>query len=320
VSREIGTLLTEAESAEATGQSGLAQTCVHHAVLLRECQKRDDRDLKVYFRDLQESSSSTRRNLIEDVKTVHQAIKSKIVLPNRSVNPQRPTAGNRRPSVTAPPTGREEGHGSSSRDPLSGGARWGSRDDHRPPSDRSTSQRRGENRDAASRERSSITDLSKVTGEMQIGNTSRVDAVSRSDPSQADPSYDSNYRSRDSELRHTESRSGGQSLGILEYPPLPLPTLYEGKASRRYEIEGTPGDEESLDRSTYDIRHSWPQLINVSGYRKRPHAQTFFTRGRVRQRPLILHWVLAQLIDTIHAGFCYFMARKCWHGQSQFRS
>ena len=77
---EIQNLLAEAANALRAGKEGLAQTYVHHAVVLQKCSKIKVEERKFLFQDL-DGRRETTKDLIADVNKVYNAIKSQATTP-----------------------------------------------------------------------------------------------------------------------------------------------------------------------------------------------------------------------------------------------
>jgi hypothetical protein len=71
---EIEALMAEASIAERAGQSSKAQTCVHQALLLRECNRVGLKNIGSFFRELNGKDSRTKNSFILDVKKVYKSV------------------------------------------------------------------------------------------------------------------------------------------------------------------------------------------------------------------------------------------------------
>lgn len=71
---EIDALIAEALIAEKAGQSSRSQTCVHQALLLRECAKLGSKNIDSFFRALSAKDRRAKERFVKDVKKVYSAI------------------------------------------------------------------------------------------------------------------------------------------------------------------------------------------------------------------------------------------------------
>jgi hypothetical protein len=74
---EIDALVAEALIAEQAGQSSMAQTCIHQAMLLREYQKLGQREAVDFIRKLEARDNKARETFVGEVKRVYSSIQEK---------------------------------------------------------------------------------------------------------------------------------------------------------------------------------------------------------------------------------------------------
>ena len=75
---EIDALIAEASIAEKAGQSTRAQTCIHQALLLRECEKVGASNVSSFFRKLTAKDGRAKEAFVKDVKKVYVAIQEQV--------------------------------------------------------------------------------------------------------------------------------------------------------------------------------------------------------------------------------------------------
>ena len=76
--REIDSMIAEASFAERAGQSTLAQTCIHQALLLRECNTLGLRGAVDFIRKLEARDGRAKEDFVRDVKKVYSAIQEQV--------------------------------------------------------------------------------------------------------------------------------------------------------------------------------------------------------------------------------------------------
>jgi hypothetical protein len=74
---EIDALIAGAQTAENAGQSAKSQTCVHQALLLRECIKVGRGGIDLFFRNLTAKDGKMKESFVKDVKKVYLSIQER---------------------------------------------------------------------------------------------------------------------------------------------------------------------------------------------------------------------------------------------------
>jgi hypothetical protein len=100
---EIDALIAEALAAEKASQSARSQTCVHQALLLKECIGIGRDNIDPFFRSLAARDSKTKEGFVKDVKKVYLSIQeraAKALLQNRE--PTSGPPGQRLPLISQP--------------------------------------------------------------------------------------------------------------------------------------------------------------------------------------------------------------------------
>jgi hypothetical protein len=232
---EIDALIAEALTAEKANQSSRSQTCVHQALLLRECIEVGRDNIVPFFRNLAARDSKAKESFVKSVKKVYLSIQERAG--RAPLQNQEPTSG---PQGRRPPLVSQPANGSVSQNPST--YTQGPKE----PAQRQTPVARGPDG------RLYYTDpdgnlLRPASSQHQ----DRERLRSQSDPTEsagkmAMLSIEERYQNAPNAVdRHGDE---GHSLGrIVSSPPGPLPTLHEDRMTENRRIVGTSGTEEKLD-------------------------------------------------------------------------
>jgi hypothetical protein len=100
---EIDALIAEALTAEKASQSTRSQTCVHQALLLKECIEAGRDNIGPFFRNLTARDSKTKESFVKDVKKVYISIQERAArVPPQNQEPTSGPQGRRLPLVSQP--------------------------------------------------------------------------------------------------------------------------------------------------------------------------------------------------------------------------
>jgi hypothetical protein len=100
---EIDALIAEALTAEKASQSTRSQTCVHQALLLKECIEVGRDNIDSFFRNLAARDSKTKESFIKDVKKVYLSIQERATrAPIQNQEPTSEPQGRRLPLISQP--------------------------------------------------------------------------------------------------------------------------------------------------------------------------------------------------------------------------
>jgi hypothetical protein len=103
---EIDALIAEALTAEKAGQSTRSQTCVHQALLLRECKEVGLDNISLFFRSLTARDGKTKESFVKDVKKVYLSIQGQAAkAPLQNQEPTSGSQGRRLPLISQPASG-----------------------------------------------------------------------------------------------------------------------------------------------------------------------------------------------------------------------
>jgi hypothetical protein len=232
---EIDALIAEALTAEKASQSTRSQTCVHQALLLKECIEAGRDNIGPFFRNLAARDSKTKESFVKDVKKVYISIQDRAArVPPQN---QEPTSG---PQARRLPLVSQPANESVSQNPSA------HTQGPKEPTQRQTPVTRGSDGQLY------YTDAA--------GNLLRPASSQRHDRerhrSQSDPTESAgkmamlSMEERLQNATDTADRRGdqGRSLGrIVSSPPGSLPSVPEDRMTENRRIVGTSGTEEKLD-------------------------------------------------------------------------
>jgi hypothetical protein len=234
---EIDALIAEAVAAEKAGQSTRSQTCVHQALLLRECTEVGLGNIGPFFRNLAARDGKTKESFVKDVKKVYLSIQERAArAPLQNQEPSPGLQGRRLPLISQP------ANGSVSQNPST--YAQGPKE----PTQRQTPVAQGPRsyyldpegnllKPASSHrhDRESLRSQSDLTG--SAGKTAILSIEERL------------QNAPNTVERHGD---GGYALSrIVSSPARPLPTLHEHRMVETRRIVGTSGTEEKLDRREF---------------------------------------------------------------------
>ena len=98
---EIDALIAEALVAEISGDSTRSQTCIHQALLLRECEKVGTKNIGSFFRDITAKNGKTKDAFVTDVKKVYVTIQQQAArAPQQSQAPKSESQGRKMPLIS----------------------------------------------------------------------------------------------------------------------------------------------------------------------------------------------------------------------------
>ena len=103
---EIDALITEALVAEKSGESTWSQTCIHQALLLRECEKVGTKNIGSFFRDLTAKDGRTKDAFVTDVKKVYVTIQQQAARASQQSQGPKPESQGRKMPVVSQATER----------------------------------------------------------------------------------------------------------------------------------------------------------------------------------------------------------------------
>jgi Cdc37 Hsp90 binding domain len=249
---EIDALIAEASVAQRAGQLNRAQTCIHQALLLRQCKEVGSRQIGSFFQDLIAKDGRAKDSFVKDVKKVYISIQQQAGKTSDPRHGPSPGSERREPPVVLQPIEQT----------ISDNSYAPTQDSDESPQSQTPVARgqdgklyytdaQGNLLHPASRRHDperhrSQSDPIEPSGELPAVST---------ETSSLNGAYAMRNRRDD---RHRTSRTGSFHRPTPSGPPAPLPTVPEHRKYESTKIKGTAGSVEKLDEREYSLIHRTP--------------------------------------------------------------